>query len=65
MNHGGPFPSTFHPGFTAVGIPRSLQRLCSLHCYGNVREDRLPLVLRDLAPSTEIWRMIDGSWVRG
>ncbi len=21
MNHGGPFPATGHPGFTAVGIP--------------------------------------------
>jgi 2,5-dioxopentanoate dehydrogenase len=26
MNHGGPFPATGHPGFTAVGIPASLRR---------------------------------------
>ena len=26
MNHGGPFPATGHPGFTAVGLPASIQR---------------------------------------
>ncbi len=25
MNHGGPYPATGHPGFTAVGIPASLR----------------------------------------
>jgi len=25
MNHGGPFPATGHPGFTAVGIPAELR----------------------------------------
>ena len=28
MNHGGPYPSTGHPGFTAVGIPASLRQIC-------------------------------------
>jgi hypothetical protein len=46
MNHGGPFPATGHPGFTAVGIPASLRRFAMLQCYDNVRPDRLPL-LRD------------------
>ncbi len=46
MNHGGPFPATGHPGFTAVGIPASLIRYTALHCYDNVREDRLPEILR-------------------
>ena len=64
MNHGGPFPSTSHPGFTSVGIPRSLQRFGALQCYDNVREDRLPPVLRDRGPAG-MWRSIDGSWVRG
>ena len=27
MNHGGPYPATGHPGFTAVGIPASLRPL--------------------------------------
>jgi alpha-ketoglutaric semialdehyde dehydrogenase len=65
MNHGGPFPSTGHPGFTAVGIPRSMQRFGALQCYDSVRPERLPAVLRDEAPNAEIWRSIDGSWVRG
>ena len=65
MNHGGPFPSTSHPGFTAVGIPRSLLRFGALHCYDAVREDRLPVALRDKAPTSAIWRMIDGNFVKG
>jgi len=64
MNHGGPFPSTSHPGFTSVGIPRSLRRFGALQCYDNVRDDRLPPSLRDVGPSG-MWRSIDGSWVRG
>ncbi|OGJ64565.1 ketoglutarate semialdehyde dehydrogenase [Candidatus Peribacteria bacterium RIFCSPHIGHO2_02_FULL_53_20] len=47
MNHGGPYPATGHPGFTAVGIPRSLERFAALQCYDNVRQDRLPPTLRD------------------
>jgi NADP-dependent aldehyde dehydrogenase len=42
MNHGGPYPATGHPGFTAVGLPASIQRFTALHCYDNVRPDRLP-----------------------
>jgi alpha-ketoglutaric semialdehyde dehydrogenase len=45
MNHGGPFPATGHPGFTAVGIPASIQRFTALHCYDNVRPGRLPVGL--------------------
>lgn len=47
MNHGGPYPATSHPGFTAVGIPASLLRFAKLICYDAVRESRLPRVLRD------------------
>jgi 2,5-dioxopentanoate dehydrogenase len=47
MNHGGPFPATGHPGFTAVGIPTSIARFTTLHSYDNVREGRLPECLRD------------------
>jgi alpha-ketoglutaric semialdehyde dehydrogenase len=46
MNHGGPFPATGHPGFTAVGLPASIARFTALQCYDNVREDRLPEWLR-------------------
>jgi 2,5-dioxopentanoate dehydrogenase len=65
MHHGGPFPSTGHPGFTAVGIPRSMLRFGALHCYDAVRPERLPPALRDTAPNAEMWRQIDGAWVRG
>ena len=47
MNHGGPFPSTGHPGFTAVGIPAAMRRFAMLACYDNVRLLRLPVALRD------------------
>ncbi len=62
MNHGGPFPSTGHPGFTAVGIPASLLRFAKLTCYDAVREARLPSILRDKNPTGSTWRSIDGSW---
>src|SRR5271154_6970594 len=47
MNHGGPYPATSHPGFTAVGIPASLRRFTMLQCYDNVRPHRLPPALSD------------------
>jgi NADP-dependent aldehyde dehydrogenase len=46
MNHGGPYPATGHPGFTAVGLPASIQRFAALHCYDNVAPHRLPPSLR-------------------
>jgi NADP-dependent aldehyde dehydrogenase len=46
MNHGGPYPATGHPGFTAVGLPTSIQRFAALHCYDNVRPERLPADLQ-------------------
>jgi len=64
MNHGGPFPSTGHPGFTAVGIPASLRRFAMLQCYDNVRPARLPLILADKNPG-KAWRCIDGQWTQG
>jgi NADP-dependent aldehyde dehydrogenase len=64
MNHGGPYPSTGHPGFTAVGIPASLHRFAALHCYDNVRPSRLPEILRDQNPGGRAWRLIDTNWTR-
>jgi NADP-dependent aldehyde dehydrogenase len=60
MNHGGPFPATGHPGFTAVGIPASLRRFAMLSCYDNVRQHRLPAALGDQNPNGRMWRLIDG-----
>jgi NADP-dependent aldehyde dehydrogenase len=64
MNHGGPFPATGHPGFTAVGIPAALRRFGALHCYDNVREQRLPPMLRNKNPNGRAWRSIDGRWTQ-
>ena len=64
MVHGGPFPASGHPGFTAVGIPASLLRFAALHCYDNVRQNRLPAELRDKNPTGRMWRMIDGEWTQ-
>ncbi len=61
MNHGGPFPATGHPGFTAVGIPAAIRRFSMLQCYDNVRKHRLPALLRD-ENTTGAWRLVDGQW---
>ncbi|HUD48508.1 MAG TPA: aldehyde dehydrogenase family protein [Candidatus Baltobacteraceae bacterium] len=65
MNHGGPFPATGHPGFTAVGIPASLRRFAMLQCFDNVRPHRLPPALGDHNPNGKMWRLIDGQWTQG
>ncbi len=64
MNHGGPFPATGHPAFTAVGIPASLLRFSALHCYDNVRPQRLPPELRNANPTGRMWRLVDGEWTQ-
>ncbi len=64
MNHGGPFPATGHPGFTAVGIPAALRRFTMLQCFDHVRPNRLPAALRDKNPSGRMWRYIDGAWTQ-
>jgi hypothetical protein len=56
MNHGGPYPATGHPGFTAVGLPAAMLRFSALHCYDNVRPHRLPVELRDKNPTGVMWR---------
>lgn len=65
MNHGGPYPATGHPGFTAVGIPASMLRFAALHSYDNVRPHRLPPELQDRNPTGNMWRLVDGAWSNG
>ena len=65
MNHGGPFPATGHPGFTAVGIPTSICRFAMLQSYDAVRPSRLPSILQDRNPTGAVWRRIDGEWTTG
>jgi len=64
MNHGGPYPATGHPGFTAVGLPASMHRFAALHCYDNVRQHRLPIELQNKNPTGKMWRIIDGEWTQ-
>jgi NADP-dependent aldehyde dehydrogenase len=59
MNHGGPYPATGHPAFTAVGIPASMRRFSQLECYDNVRDARLPALLQN-QNHFKAWRMVDG-----
>lgn len=65
QNHGGPFPATSQPHFTAVGIPASISRFTQLECYDNVRDQRLPACLRDFNSNPKLWRQIDGVWTAG
>ncbi len=65
MNHGGPYPATGHPGFTAVGIPASLRRFAALQCFDNVRPNRLPALLANKNPTGKTWRLVDGQWTVG
>ena len=64
MNHGGPYPATGHPGFTAVGIPAAMLRFGALYCYDNVRPHRLPPELKDKNPTGSMWRFIDRAWTQ-
>ncbi|HRE99715.1 MAG TPA: aldehyde dehydrogenase (NADP(+)) [Pirellulaceae bacterium] len=65
MNHGGPFPATGHPAFTAVGIPASIHRFAMLACYDNVRPARLPKWLQDDPGQSDLWRWVDSGWRQG
>jgi NADP-dependent aldehyde dehydrogenase len=65
MNHGGPFPATGHPHFTAVGIPASIRRFAMLECYDNVRPSRLPAWLQNASSNRQMWRLVDGKWTQG
>jgi len=65
MNHGGPFPATGHPAFTAVGMPQSIYRFSMLQSYDGIRSHRLPASLCDNTPNETCWRYVDGSWRQG
>jgi len=60
QNHGGPFPSTGHPGFTSVGMPGAIRRFAALHSYDTVPDALLPVELRDRNPG-RVQRTIDGA----
>ncbi len=62
MVHGGPFPATGHPGFTAVGFPAAMMRFAALHGYDHVRPHRLPSEIGDANPTGRMMRFVDGEW---
>ena len=64
MNHGGPYPSTSHGGFTSVGMPAAIRRFTALHSYDNVPEGLLPAELRNRNPGG-VQRLVDGRWIDG
>lgn len=64
MNHGGPYPATGHPGFTAVGVPAAIHRFGALHSYDNVADHRLPPELRDKNPNGVMFRYVDRVWTQ-
>jgi NADP-dependent aldehyde dehydrogenase len=64
MNHGGPYPATGHPGFTAVGIPAAIHRFAMLQSFDAVRPHRLPAILHDKNPGGRAWRLVDGRWTK-
>ncbi|CAM3638660.1 aldehyde dehydrogenase family protein [Roseateles saccharophilus] len=61
QQHGGPYPSTSHAGFSAVGMPGAIRRFAQLQSYDNLRDDRLPIELRDANPAG-VQRCVDGLW---
>ena len=61
MQHGGPYPSTSHAGFTSVGMPGAIRRFAQLQSFDNVRDDRLPAELRNANP-IGVQRLVDGTW---
>lgn len=63
MQHGGPYPSTGHPGFTSVGMPAAIRRFAALQCYDQVHDELLPPELRDANPMG-IQRLVDGIWTQ-
>lgn len=61
MNHGGPFPATSNPAFSAVGSPGSIRRFAMLQSYDNVPDSRLPMELQSANP-LRIQRYLDDRW---
>jgi 2,5-dioxopentanoate dehydrogenase len=65
MNHGGPYPATGHPGFTAVGIPASMLPFRQADQLRQRPPVAIAVVVADKNPTGSTWRNIDGQWTTG
>lgn len=61
QQHGGPYPSTSHAGFSAVGMPGAIRRFAQLQSYDGLRDEHLPAELRNANPAG-VQRCVDGLW---
>lgn len=61
MQHGGPYPSTSHAGYSAVGMPGAIRRFAQWQCHDGQRDEHLPPDLRNANPD-RIQRLVDGVW---
>jgi 2,5-dioxopentanoate dehydrogenase len=61
QQHGGPFPSSSHAGFSAVGMPGAIRRFAAWQCFDHVSDALLPPELRDRNPGS-VQRLVDGEW---
>jgi NADP-dependent aldehyde dehydrogenase len=61
QQHGGPFPSSSHAGFSAVGMPGAIRRFAAWQCFDHVADALLPSELRDHNPEG-VARLVDGEW---
>lgn len=62
MVHGGPYPSTSDGRSTSVGT-QAIFRFARLVCYQGFPDAALPEELKNSNP-LNIWRMVDGQWMR-
>jgi NADP-dependent aldehyde dehydrogenase len=62
MVHGGPFPATTDPRFSAVGISAA-RRFLRPVCFQNFPQSLLPLELRNDNPG-KIWRLLNNKWTK-
>jgi NADP-dependent aldehyde dehydrogenase len=61
QQHGGPFPSSSHAGFSAVGMPGAIRRFAAWQCFDHVADALLPPELRDRNRGG-VPRLVDGVW---
>ena len=62
MQHGGPFPASTDPRFTAVGV-HSMKRWLRPISYQNWPDEFLPEALKASNP-LGLWRLIDNQWTK-